>query len=121
MAEADVAVNFGFGNGYMPAIHIIKNDPRLPQIRPVQPGSDVFTSGRWVVSQETANALIGGTIYFHDAQSKPSFFGGLILGAERIEEGEAAGRFIFKFKSDPACKGISTPRNGWAQEMKIIL
>jgi hypothetical protein len=104
----------------MPAIHIIKNDPSLPQIRPVKPGSDVYTSGRWVLSEEKANALVGGNIYFRDAQLKPSFFGGLILSAEKIREGDAAGRFIFTFRSDPACKGITTPKEGWAQEMKLV-
>ncbi len=73
------------------------------------------------LTQDTANALIGGTIYFHEAQSKPSFFGGVMLCAENIQEGDAAGRFIFTFKSDPACKGVTTSRGGWAQEMKIVL
>ena len=104
----------------MPAIHVIKNDPSLPQIRPIQPGSDIFTSGRWVISEETAASLIGAKIYFHEAQMKPSFFGGTILSVEKIREGEAAGRFIFTFRSDLACKDITTPKDGWAQEMKLV-
>jgi hypothetical protein len=105
----------------MPAIHLIKNDPSLPQIVPIEPGSNVYKSGRWVVAQAKAAALIGGKIYFHDKSSSPSFFGGTILAAEQIQDGEAAGRFIFTFSFDPACKGVTTPRAGWSQEMKLIL
>ena len=105
----------------MSAIHVIKNDQRLPQIVPVQPGSDIYRSGYWVISEGTADALVGGRIYFHDQQAKPSFYGGVIIAAEKIREGEYADRVVFTFRFDPACRGISTPRDGWAQEVKIIL
>jgi hypothetical protein len=98
----------------------MKNDPSLSHIPPVTPGSDVFTSGRRVLSEETAESLIGGTVCFHRSQSAPSSFGGTILKADKTHEGEAAGRFILTFRFDPAYQGIKTSREGCSQEMKLV-
>lgn len=105
----------------MASIHLIRNDPKLPQIKPVQPGSDLFQSGYWVISEAKAAALKGGKIFFHDKKAEPSFFGGEITGFQKVVAGEYAGRIIFILKPDPACKDIKTPRDGWAQEMKIVV
>lgn len=104
----------------MPSIHIVKNDPSLPAITPVQKGSNIFRSGYWVVSPTTADTLINGKIYFHEKQSKPSFFGGTVSHFEVVTEGERKGRIIFFFEREPNCKNVKTSRSGWAQEMKII-
>jgi hypothetical protein len=105
----------------MTSIHLIRNDPKLPQIKPVEPGSDLFQSGYWAISEAKAEALKGGNIFFHEKQSEPSFFGGEITGFQKIAAGEYTGRIVFTFKSDPTCKGIKTTRGGWAQEMKLLL
>ena len=105
----------------MAAIHLIKNDQSLPQITPIERNSDIFRSGYWVIAAAKANALIGGKIFFHEQQTKPSFFGGVIKSTEKVDQGEYVGRIVFIFESDQACKGITTPRDGWSQEMKIIL
>ena len=104
----------------MPDIHLIRNEPGLPQIIPIAPGADIYRSGYWVIAETTAKALIGGRIYFHEHQANPSFYGGIITGVEKMEQGEWAGRVVFTFKFDQACRGVTTPRDGWAQEMKII-
>lgn len=106
---------------HMAAIHLIKYDPHLPQIVPVQPGSDEYRSGSWAIAQETAHALVGERIFFHERQSAPSFFGGVVTGIELVDHGERAGRIIFIFKRDPTCAGVTTAREGWSQEMKIVL
>jgi hypothetical protein len=104
----------------MSAIHVIrKNDPALPRIELIDRDSDLYRSGYWVLSEETARSLVGGKIYFHREQSKPSFFGGTIRGAEKIKEGVYAGRILFTFRFEEACRGIRTERIGWAQEMKL--
>jgi len=104
----------------MSAIHVIrKNDPTLPPIELIDRDSGLHRSGYWVVSEETARSLVGGKIYFHREQSKPSFFGGTITAAEKIEEGAYAGRILFTFRFEEACRGVRTERIGWAQEMKL--
>ena len=104
----------------MAAIHLIKNDPSLPQITPITQGSDIYRSGYWVIAEDKAKALVGGNIFFHKEQTEPSFFGGVIMSTE-VAKGQYAGRIIFIFKSDQTCKDIKTPRKGWSQEMKIML
>lgn len=104
----------------MPAIHLIKNDPALPNIIPIQPGSDIYRSGYWAVSEDRARALINGTIYFHEEQAKPSFHGGLITAIEKVNEGQYAGRIVFTFRFDRACRGVSTSKDGWLREKKFV-
>jgi hypothetical protein len=103
----------------MAAIHLIKNDPGLPQITPIAQGADIFRDGYWKIAEATAEALIGGKIYFHKHKAEPSFFGGVITNTERVNQ--YPDRIGFLFKPDQACKDIKTPLEGWAQEMKIIL
>jgi hypothetical protein len=104
----------------MPAIHVIHKDDRsLPQITPITPGANVYRSGNWVVSEESAAGLVGGKIYFHRAKAKPSFFGGKITDFEKIPDGEAAGRVIFTFEFEEGCRGVKTLPEGWGQEKKF--
>lgn len=105
----------------MASIHLIRNDPKLPQIKPVKPGSDLFQSGYWVISEAKAEALKGGKVFFHEKKAEPSFFGGEITEFKKVTEGEYKGRIVFIFKPDRACKGIKTQRDGWSQEMKLLL
>jgi hypothetical protein len=73
------------------------------------------------MAEATANALIGGKIYFHVQQAKPSFYGGVITGAKKIERGKYAGRILFTFQFSQSCRGVTTSHEGWGREMKIIL
>jgi hypothetical protein len=104
----------------MGAIHLIKNDPGLPSIKPIQPGSEIYRSGYWTIAEDTAAKLIDGKIYFHEKQVASSFFGGIIKEAKLVREGQYDG-VVFTFKRDPACIGVKTSQDGWSQEMKIIL
>ncbi len=105
----------------MPAIHVIqRNDPSLPRPTPLGRASLTYRSGNRFVSERRARSLIEGTIYFHRSQSAPSFFGGKITAAEKLVDGPDAGRIVFTFLADQACKNVRTERNGWSQEMKIV-
>ena len=103
----------------MSAIHLIKkNDPNLPPIKPAKEmGEGVFSSGDWLLSETRAMSLIGGKIYFHRAQKKPSFFGGII---EKVEKSAVPDRFVFFFSFDPQCRGVGTSSDGWAMTMKFV-
>ena len=106
----------------MTAIHLIKNDKGLPSIMPIgeQEGTGIYCNGYWRIATATANKLIGKKIYFHKRKTDPSFFGGVIKCAVKVEQGKYKGRTIFIFKLDQACKGITTLPNGWAQEKKYV-
>ena len=103
----------------MSAIHLIKkNDPSLPPIKPAKEmGDGVFSSGDWLLSEARANSMIGGEIFFHRSQKKPSFFGGVIT---KVEKSSVPARFVFFFIYDPQCRGVSTSSDGWAMTMKFV-
>jgi hypothetical protein len=105
----------------MPALHLIQNqsDPKLLP-KPEQPGAEVWISGYWSLSEGTAKSLIGGRVYFHKAQAKPSFLGGDILGFRVADEPSYVGRIILIFRPDPSAKGVTTSRAGWSMEKKIL-
>lgn len=106
----------------MPAIHVIKkSDPNLPRTTPVTPGADTYRSGNWAVAEETATRLVGGKMYLHRTQAARSFFGGTITSFQVIPEGVNEGRVVFTFDFDKRCRNVRTSREGWSQEMKIIL
>jgi hypothetical protein len=79
----------------------------------------IWDSAAWAVSDNTAKALVGGKIYLHETQSSPAYLGGEIISYE-IDGAIFPSRKVFRFKYDPKCKGVTTPKSGWSQEKKII-
>ncbi len=103
----------------MSALHLIKKkDLTLPPIKPAKEfGDDVFSSGDWYISESRATSLIGGMIYFHRAQNRPSFIGGTVI---KVEKSIVPDRFVFFFRSKLEGRDIRTPSEGWAMTMKFI-
>lgn len=101
----------------MPAIHFIE---RLENVHVVDKAANEWESGYWVVNPDTAQKLVGGQIFLHRGQEKPSHFGGDILSFRAQVGGELDGRLIFRFRFNPACKGIRAARGGWGNEKKIV-
>jgi len=79
-----------------------------------------WESGWWAIPEQTAKALIGGLIFFHEEQKKPSHFGGKILDYRIETDGEYEGRILFRFESLQECKNVKTSSDGWSFEKKII-
>jgi len=101
----------------MPAIHFVE---RLENVHSVDKAANEWESGYWVVAEETATRLIGGQIYLHRGQDKPSHFGGDILSFRVQDGGEGDGRLIFRFRFNPRCKGVKAGRGGWGNEKKLV-
>jgi hypothetical protein len=99
------------------AIHLIAR--RQLNVHPVPGTEGEWESGDWVVAAETAERLVGHSIYLHETRAAASYFGGKILSFRVVEDGDAAGRTVFRFRFDAAHRGVTTSRGGWAQEMKI--
>jgi len=93
----------------MPSLHLIKNDPNLPNFPVVDRATATYTSGFWAVTPEVAQSLVGGRIYFHEAQRDPSFFGGTVIDFQLITEGQYAGRIEFKFRYEAQCRDVRAP------------
>jgi len=101
------------------AIHLFENDGR---IHPVNFGADEWESPYWAVGDAVADDLKagGGDIYFHKAQTAPSYFGGRVFDYRKQPDGQWAGRIIFLFRFDEDHRGVTSGRGGWSQAMKII-
>lgn len=98
------------------AIHLIeKND----FIKLIDKSKNEYESGWWKVSAINAEKLIGGDIFFHHSKSSPSHFGGKIISYRIEQNGEYAGKVIFKFMFSPIYKGVVSS-DGWAMEKKYI-
>jgi hypothetical protein len=98
-------------------IHLIE---RLDHMTMLNKEKAEWESGWWAVTPSKAEELVGGHIYFHKQQAKPSFFGGLILGFRVETEGEWSGRIVFTFRAGQEFKGIRAGTGGWSMEKKIV-
>jgi hypothetical protein len=103
----------------MAAIHLIE---RLGNMKSVDAGKNEWESGKWAVSPDTAQKLVGGSIYFHHGQDKPSYFGGTVISFLVLpdEHGDMAGRIVFRFVPSIEFKNVRTARKGWGNEKKIV-
>ena len=82
---------------------------------------NILESGLWDVPLQTAEALVGGDIYFHKKQKEPSYFGGKILGYRIHEEDdEYRGRIIFRFEPSRAHKNQLAGGSWSSFEKKIV-
>lgn len=105
----------------MPSIHLVhKGDASLPAIEVLDRNADLYRSGQWSITPERAATLVGGRVFFHKAQAKPSFFGGEITGFEVTTSGRYAGRIVFTFRFDSVCRNVRAGRNGWAHDKKFV-
>ncbi|MDQ5839051.1 MAG: hypothetical protein M3379_19915 [Acidobacteriota bacterium] len=105
----------------MPRIHLIERGGHFNPIK-----GNVFESWCWEVTPQTAQALVGGDIYFHKKQKEPSYYGGKILGYRIHDSNEGfapncSGRVIFTFEYSRGHKNVSAGKGGWSQEKKIVL
>ena len=98
-------------------IHLIE---RMAHMTCLDRASATWESGWWAVSTDTAAKLVGGRIFFHKAQDKPSFFGGRITKYRVETEGEWPGRIVFTFAAGQEFKAVKAGRDGWGMEKKVV-
>jgi len=101
----------------MSSIHLVE---RLGNVHCVDKEKQEWESGYWVFNEETAQQLVGGHIYLHRGQDKPSHFGGKIIAFHVHPSGTEAGRIVFRFHAAIECKGVIAGREGWGNEKKIV-
>lgn len=101
----------------MASLHVIET---LQNLWRIPDTLDEWESGYWAIKEPAAQKLMGGMLYLHQGQLKPSHFGGILLGFRIGSAGEYQGRIIFRFRFLPESKGIKTPREGWGNEKKFV-
>lgn len=98
----------------MPSIHFVE---RNDSIRRRETDRTHWESGDWVITPQRAQTLVGGNVYFHRGQKERSHFGGAITGFRVIAAPHPnAGRLIFEFTFDDACRDVPSPSSGWGNE-----
>lgn len=100
------------------AVHLIE---RMGHMRCLDKATGLWESGWWAISPTTARQLVGGHIYFHKAQDRPSYFGGLITSSRVETDGEWSGRILFTFNTGAEFKGVRAGTGGWGMEKKLVL
>lgn len=99
-------------------LHLVEKGIYKINLHPVSGTEDQWETGKWWVSDKTANQLIGKRIYLHAGQGKASHIGGEIVAFHKAETDPK--RKVFIFKELKECRGVTTTTIGWSREKKII-
>ena len=100
----------------MTAIHFIE---RTDHVRKTDRLKNEWESGFWPVTEETAQKLVGATLYLHKTKNQRSHFGGKILSYRIEPEGKFAGSVVFTVRASMDCKDIKVEPKGWVKDQKI--
>ena len=100
----------------MAAIHLIERENLFSR---VTGSATEFESGFWAINEVEARNLVGASIYFHQLQLEPSFYGGIITGIRVHNAAPYIGRIVFRFEPKADHRNVRTSREGWAYEKKI--
>ena len=99
----------------MKAVHLIcryeENRKRPKGIFKIE-GQDRYTSEAWDFSNEEAESLIGGTIFFHKKKSDKSHFGGTITAFEEITRDDLSRKERIKFTLTSTLEAKNQPWRG---------
>lgn len=100
----------------MTAVHFLE---RSDNVRKTDRKKNEWESGCWHLTEDTAQKLVGATIYLHRSKHQASHFGGRIL-SYRIDPEIANGNVVFTVRASAACKDVKTEPKGWAKDCKIL-
>jgi hypothetical protein len=105
----------------VPRIHLIEKGDFPENLVRLDRNTHVWESGFWTLSRNTAEHLVGGWIFLHDAQDKPARFGGEISHFQIPESGVNEGKVSFRFSASKDAVGVRAGKDGWGMEKKIVL
>lgn len=90
-------------------------------IKAVDASLHQFESSAWKITKETAQSLIGGKIFIHSAQDKPSYFGGDITGWKETPHDPGRITILFTAKFDSKnCYARNQSDKNWGMELRIF-
>jgi hypothetical protein len=100
----------------MTAIHLLE---RSDNVRKTDRLKNEWESGFWNVTEESAQKLVGATLYLHRSKHQPSHFGGRILSYRIEQAGPSSGCVVFTVRAAADCKDVKAEPKGWAKDHKI--
>jgi hypothetical protein len=101
----------------MAAIHLLE---RSDNVRKMDRLKNEWESGFWNVTAETAQKLVGASLYLHRTKHQRSHFGGKILSYRAEATGPFSGRIVFTLRAAVDCKDMKTDSKGWTNDHKIV-
>lgn len=99
----------------MSTIHFVEKATRFER---VPQSKDEWESGYWRLSPAAAESLVGADVYFHDAKSARSHFGGKVLGSRVQVGGDFSGLTVLRFRYTKHHRGVSGGNGAWGVERK---
>jgi hypothetical protein len=100
-------------------IHVIESAKRN-YLSQLGKNGKAWESGFWPLPEDIAKNLIGGSIFFHEKKSGPSFCSGIILDCRIHSRGEWKGQVIIQFEYLANHRQVWVDAKGWRQNMKIV-
>jgi hypothetical protein len=101
------------------AIHVVEKEREKEHLRCVDDGRQEWETGYWIVSDATAESLLGGMVYVHRGQNLPAHKGGKIIDIYHQKLTDKKRRVI-RFVALPSAVGEVAPSEGWGNERKLI-
>ena len=101
----------------MTAAHFIE---RTDNVRKTDRQKNEWESGFWPVTEETAQKLVGASLYLHRTKNQPSHFGGRILSYRIEQSGPSAGLVVFIVRATVDSKDVKVDSRGWTKDCKIL-
>ena len=99
----------------MSTIHFVEKATRFERVPETK---DEWESGFWRLSPAAAERLVGADVYFHDAKSVRSHFGGKVLGSRVQVGGAFSGLTVLRFRYTKDHRGVSGGKGAWGVERK---
>jgi hypothetical protein len=87
-------------------------------VRVLDKASHSYTSSAWLLRPDEAGSIVGGSVYFHETKSQPSYFGGTVQSVEVIDplEGDekepGRQRYVITLKATKDAKGVKWDKRG---------
>ncbi len=80
--------------------------------------SSIYRSEAWALTADEVAAMEGGRVYLHQTKSQPSYFGGSVIGAERLPAGAGElDRYALTVQSDLEGRGVHWDERGKSHGM----
>ena len=99
-------------------LHLVEKGLHDENLKQVPGSSDLWDTGNWWIADKTATDLVGKNIYLHSGQLERSHLGGEVLSF-KIDPVDPK-RKIFRFRRLDACLDVSTPKENWTNEKKVV-
>ncbi|NKX31583.1 DUF3883 domain-containing protein [Alteromonadaceae bacterium A_SAG1] len=101
-------------NRTLKALHVIeKKDDESSNLKEVNKATNTWESGFWKITEKRAKELVGGELYIHKGQKKPSHKGGVIKSYRMVGD-----RALFTFVADSKFEGIEAHKK-WGNEKRF--